>query len=233
MLDVSDLSASYETGQVLFDVSINVEEGKIVSLLGRNGSGKTTLLRAIMGANEPTVSGGTITLRGEDITNAKAHERAQRGLTIVPQGRRLWPALTVEENLEVAASQSEDPYEFERIAEFFPVLEEMRMKDAQNMSGGEQQMLAVGRALIGNPDMILMDEPTEGLAPFIVRTLEDAVAEINDHENVTILLVEQQIHTALAVSDHHYIMDQGQIVQEVNSAELRADDELRQRFLGV
>jgi branched-chain amino acid transport system ATP-binding protein len=155
------------------------------------------------------------------------------GLAIVPQGRRLWPALTVEENIQLAASQAEDPYSFEKIADFFPVLGEMRSKKAMNMSGGEQQMLAVGRALVGNPDVILMDEPTEGLAPYIVRTLEEAIEEINGEENVTILLVEQQIHTALAVSDHHYILDQGRIVREVSSTELREDEKLRQRFLGV
>lgn len=233
LLEIDTIDAGYETGQVLFDVSFEVEEGEVVSLLGRNGAGKTTTLRTIAGATPPHVSAGRIEFDGENITNRRGHERARMGISIVPEERRLWPNLTVEENIRMAINHASNPKSKGEVLKYFPVLEEMLEKRAKNMSGGEQQMLSIARGLASNPKLMLLDEPSEGLAPYIVRNVEDAIEEINNEEGVTILLVEQNAVMAMKVSDRHYILDQGEIAMETTPEVLDEDEEVRQEYLSV
>ncbi|SDJ34763.1 amino acid/amide ABC transporter ATP-binding protein 2, HAAT family [Halovenus aranensis] len=233
LLSVSGLEAGYETGQVLFGVDIDVEDGELVSLLGRNGAGKTTTLRAIAGGTEPTVLGGTIGFDGQELSGSAPYEIASRGISFVPEERRCFPRLSVVENIRLAINHAENPKDIETVLEFFPELSEMREKHAKNMSGGEQQMLAIARALAANPRLMLLDEPFEGLAPYIVRRIEDIIAEINDQQEIAVLLVEQNVAAAVAVADYHYILAEGRIVESVSTAQLRANEEVRQRYLGV
>jgi branched-chain amino acid transport system ATP-binding protein len=233
VLELDEVDAGYETGQVLFDVSLHVEDGEVVSLLGRNGAGKTTTLRTVVGAVPPHVTGGDVRYRGDSITGLPPHQRATRGISIVPEDRRLWPNLTVEETIRLARTHAADPMGFDRVLSYFETLQAMVDKRARDMSGGEQQMLAIARGLAANPDLMLLDEPSEGLAPYIVRDVEAAIEEINDEEGVTILLVEQNAVMAMGVSDRHYLIDQGVIVAETTPDELRADDEMRQEYLSV
>ena len=233
LLDVSELEAGYETGQVLFGVDLAVEAGELVSLLGRNGAGKTTTLRAIAGGDVPAVLGGEIGFDGESLRGLSPHEIARRGVSFVPEDRRCFPRLSVDENIRLAINHAADPLDLDSVLEFFPELAEMRGKHARNMSGGEQQMLAIARALAANPRLMLLDEPFEGLAPYIVRRLEDTIAEINEESGIAVLLVEQNVAAAVAVADRHYVIDEGRIVESVSTERLRADEELRQRYLGV
>jgi branched-chain amino acid transport system ATP-binding protein len=233
LLEVSDLEAGYETGQVLFGVDLAVETGELVSLLGRNGAGKTTTLRAIAGGSVPTVLGGEITLDGEKLVGEPSHVIARSGLTLVPEERRCFPRLSVTENVRLAIKHASDPEDIESVFEFFPELADMREKHARNMSGGEQQMLAIARALAANPRLMLLDEPFEGLAPYIVRRLEDIIAQINDEGEIAVLLVEQNVAAAMAVADRHYILDEGRVVETVSTDQLREDEKMRQRYLGV
>jgi branched-chain amino acid transport system ATP-binding protein len=233
LLDVSDLEAGYETGQVLFGVDLTVESGELVSLLGRNGAGKTTTLRAIAGGDVPDVLGGEIRFDGESLRGLSPYQIARLGVSFVPEDRRCFPRLSVEENIRLAINHAADPLDLGSVLEFFPELAEMRGKHARNMSGGEQQMLAIARALAANPRLMLLDEPFEGLAPYIVRRLEDIIAEINEESGIAVLLVEQNVAAAVAVADRHYVIDEGRIVESVSTERLREDEELRQRYLGV
>jgi len=233
LLAIEDLEAGYETGQVLFGVDLAVEAGELVSLLGRNGAGKTTTLRAIAGAVEPAVLGGTIRFDGESLTGEPPYAIAGRGISFVPEDRRCFPRLSVVENVRLAINHAGDPKDLETVLDFFPELSDMREKHARNMSGGEQQMLAIARALAANPRLMLLDEPFEGLAPYIVRRIEDIISEINDEQGIAVLLVEQNVAAALAVADRHYILDEGRIVDAVTTERLREDEEMRQRYLGV
>ncbi|WP_439027607.1 ABC transporter ATP-binding protein [Haloarchaeobius sp. DT45] len=233
VLDVDGLEAGYETGQVLFGVDLSIHEGELVSLLGRNGAGKTTTIRAIMGGDVPTVTQGDVRYRGESILGLESYQRANRGIAIVPEKRRCFPRLSVVENIQLAVNTVEDSLSVDAVLEFFPELDDMRQKHARNMSGGEQQMLAIARALAANPDLMLLDEPFEGLAPYIVRRIEDIIADINDEKGVTVFFVEQNVAAALAIGSRHYILDEGQVVAEVSTERLRKDDALRQTYLGV
>jgi branched-chain amino acid transport system ATP-binding protein len=233
LLSVADLEAGYDTGQVLFGVDLSVERGELVSLLGRNGAGKTTTLRAIAGGSVPTVLGGDITFDGEQLVGEPSHAIARRGLSLVPEDRRCFPRLSVTENVRLAINHASDPKDLETVLEYFPELADMRGKHARNMSGGEQQMLAIARALAANPRLMLLDEPFEGLAPFIVRRIEDIIAEINDEQDIAVLLVEQNVAAAMAIADRHYILDEGHIVGTVSTEQLREDEEMRRRYLGV
>jgi len=233
LLDVDDLAAGYETGQVLFGVDLAVDRGDLVSLLGRNGAGKTTTLRAIAGADEPTVAGGSVRLAGEPVLGRPAYDIADIGLSFVPEERRCFPRLSVAENVRVAINHAADPKGLDEVLSFFPEIDDMRGKEARNLSGGEQQMLAIARALAADPTIMLLDEPFEGLAPYLVRRLEDIIGEINAEGDVTVLFVEQNVAAAVAVADRHYILDEGHIVAEVGTERLRDDEELRQQYLGV
>jgi len=233
LLSIEGLNAGYETGQVLFDVNVTVDTGEVVSILGRNGAGKTTTLRAILGLTPPDVSSGSIRFHGEEISDLEINQRADLGISIIPEGRQLWPRLTVEENIQMAINHVESPKEQDLVVSYFPELREFLDKKARNLSGGQQQMVAIARGFASNPDLMLLDEPSEGLAPFIVRDVEDAIIELNEEESVTILLVEQNAHMAMDVSDRHYILDQGQIVSQITPTELQSDEKLRQQYLSV
>jgi branched-chain amino acid transport system ATP-binding protein len=233
LLAVEGLEAGYETGQVLFGVDLAVGDGELVSLLGRNGAGKTTTLRAIAGATVPTILGGDVRLDGTSLVGTAAYDIAGMGLSFVPEDRRCFPRLSIEENVRVAVNHASDPLSVDEVFDFFPELAEMRGKDARNTSGGEQQMIAIARALAANPRVMLLDEPFEGLAPYIVRRLEDIIAEINAEQGITVLMVEQNVAAAMAVADRHYVLDEGRIVTQVSTERLRDDAELRRSYLGV
>ncbi len=218
---------------MLFDVDLEVAEEEVVALLGRNGAGKTTTMNAIMGADVPHVRGGSITFRGEELLGRPSHKISKLGISLVPEARRTFRELTVHENLRLAHNHASEPLDIEEVLGQFPELDEMRDRAARNLSGGEQQMLAIARGLVTNPTLMLLDEPCEGLAPFIVRRIESIVEDINRDRDVTILMVEQNVAVAMAVADRHYILDEGRIVEEVTTERLREDEALRQRYLGV
>jgi branched-chain amino acid transport system ATP-binding protein len=233
LLELEDLCAGYGTGQVLFDVSLDIEQGEVVSLLGRNGAGKSTTMRCVAGAEPPFVQCGEIRIAGEDITSLETYKRTNRGIGYVPEERRVWPGLKISENIQMAIKNADDPMSKDRVMSYFPRLQELDDKAARNLSGGEQQMLAIARALASNPDIMLMDEPSEGLAPFIVRDVEEVIKTLNEEENLTIFLVEQNVVMAMDVSDRHYFIDQGQIVDMLTPGQLKENPELRQKYLSV
>lgn len=233
LLSLDGVHAGYGETSVLKDLSIEIEEGEVVSLVGRNGAGKTTTLRSIMGIIEPTA--GTITYRGEDVTGLDATETAKRGLAFVPEGRQIFPELSVRENLEIAAyggAPNVDSLSVTEALETFESLSDRAGNHGSSLSGGEQQMLAIARALVAGADLLILDEPTEGLAPYIVQDVMDIVEELNDR-GITVLLVEQNVHVGLALADRNYVINQGRIVWEGTSAELEADEEIMDRYLGV
>ncbi len=231
LLEVQDLHVAYGDSHVVQGVSLALDEGQVAAVLGRNGVGKTTLVRAIAGLTPARA--GRVRLRGEDITNAPADAIARRGVGLVPQGRRLFPSLTVEEHLRVGArAGSGRGWTPARVLERFPRLRERLRQRGGTLSGGEQGMLAAGRALVGNPAVLLMDEPSEGLAPLLVRELGRLVGDLK-RGGVSILLVEQNLAFALRVADHVYVMSKGRIVLECAPGELRRSPALKARWLGV
>jgi branched-chain amino acid transport system ATP-binding protein len=231
VLDVRDLHVAYGESHVVQGVSLTVPDGRIAAVLGRNGVGKTTLIRAIAGLTPPR--SGHVLLGGEDITGVPAHEIARRGVGLVPQGRRLFPSLDVREHLLVGARrEGRHGWDVGRVVELFPRLRERWRHGGSKLSGGEQGMLACGRALVGNPDVLLMDEPSEGLAPLLVRELGRILLALK-RDGVSILLVEQNLAFALRLADHVYLMSKGQIVHECAPDALRRDDALKARHLGV
>lgn len=245
LLDLRDVNAYYGESHILRDVSLNVEKGEICALLGRNGAGKTTTLRSITGATPPEVKEGTITFKGEDITGMPAEDVSVHGISLVPEERRLFPDLTVGENLHMAEvvrnksntigrklSFDHEGLSTEEVYELFPRLEEREDQQAGTLSGGEQQMLSIGRALKQNTDLLLLDEPYEGLAPQIIQAVEGAIERIAE-TGTTILLVEQNAAAAINLADRCYVIDQGSVVFQGESDALRENDEVRQRYLGV
>jgi branched-chain amino acid transport system ATP-binding protein len=277
VLEIADLHTYYGDSHVLQGVSLTVGPGEVVAILGRNGTGKTTLIRSIIGFTVPRR--GTVRFKGADITRWPPFRAVERGMGLVPQGRRIFPSLTVRENLEVArrtaprTGQAPPPplqpqpartsirpptaepapppartwirpptaepapppplqWTLERVYELFPRLNERARNRANKLSGGEQQMLAIGRALMTNPDLLLMDEPTEGLAPILVREVGRAIGELK-REGLSILLVEQNLPLALSVADRVHILSRGQIVHTGTPVELSADDAIKSRYLGV
>jgi branched-chain amino acid transport system ATP-binding protein len=230
LLELENVDAFYDKSHVLQGVSLFVQPGEVVALLGRNGSGRSTTLKAIMGL--VTVRRGTIRFHGKPIANRAPFDLAQLGIAFVPEDRRIFPNLTVGENLRLAAlAGRKGAWNVGRIYDYFPVLGERRDKPAK-LSGGEQQMLAIARALIANPEIILLDEPMEGLAPLIARNVEDVVRRIREEGN-TILLVEQNAEVAMSLSDRGYILSNGRVMAEGPIAELRANAEAMQRYLAV
>ncbi len=237
MLVVDNVQAHYDTARILDGTSLEVADGEVLALLGRNGMGKTTLVRTIAGIDPPQQVGGTITWQGEDITRLESYEIARRGIGYVPQGRRVFGSLTVVENLDVIARPPADeatqPWTIERVFTFFPRLEERKTSLARTLSGGEQQMLAIGRALMTNPTLLLMDEPSEGLAPVILGVIRDTLAELKG-PSLSILLVEQNLGLALSLADRMLIMSEhGQIVWEGTPEQLKNDQEAMSTHLGV
>ena len=231
MLEVRDLHVAYGDSHVVQGVSLSVPDGRIAAVLGRNGVGKTTLIRAIAGLTPPRR--GQVLLGGEDVAGMAAHEIARRGVGLVPQGRRLFASLDVREHLLVGARREvSHGWNVGRVVQLFPRLQERWRHRGNKLSGGEQGMLACGRALIGNPDVLLMDEPSEGLAPLLVRELGRILAALK-RDGVSILLVEQNLAFALRAADHVYVMSKGRIVHECAPDELRNDPALKARHLGV
>jgi len=233
VLELEDLHAYYGESHVLQGVSLSVGRGEIVTILGRNGMGKTTLIRSVIGFMP--LRRGRVAFKGEDITHAPPFRAVGRGLGLVPQGRRVFPSLTVLENLDVARggqARSAGGWTLERVLELFPRLRERGANRANKLSGGEQQMLAIGRALMTNPELLLMDEPTEGLAPLLVREVGRVVGELK-REGLSILLVEQNLPLALSVADRVHILSRGQIVHSGAPAELADNHEVQSRYLGL
>ncbi len=233
MLEVSDLHSYYGDAHVLQGVSLTVSPGEIVALLGRNGMGKTTAIRSIMNLRQPTVRRGEIKFRGERLNGLPPHAIARRKIALVPQGRRLFPSLTVVEHLTMLKPASaKQGWTLDRVLHTFPRLSERRQHRGNQLSGGERQMLAVGRALMIDPELILMDEPSEGLAPVMVQHLEGVIAALRE-QGLGILLVEQNLYSALALADRVYLIESGRIVQQGAAAVLQADAASLARYLGV
>jgi branched-chain amino acid transport system ATP-binding protein len=213
-LEITNLNAGYDGTPILRDVSFTVEDGEIVGIVGRNGVGKTTLLKAIMGLLEPET--GRITYNDELMTGKSADEHARRSIGYVPQGRDVFPSLTVEENLLVGESVGgDDETLYEQVYDYFPILEERANQDAGTMSGGQQQMLAIARALVGGPDLLLVDEPSEGVQPSIVQSITKDLKQINEEFGTTILFVEQNLSVIQGLADRCYAIDHGTIVDEI------------------
>jgi branched-chain amino acid transport system ATP-binding protein len=226
---VKDVVAGYGQTIVLDGISLDVEEGGTLALLGRNGVGKTTLLCTMMGLT--TMHAGSVTYFGKPVETMPTHMRSRNGLALVPQERRIFPSLSVHENLLV--SLQKDGWSVEQIYEFFPGLAARRSNAGNQLSGGEQQMLAVARALAGAPKVLLLDEPMEGLAPVIVDSLFDAFSKIRDEGNMTIILVEQKVDLALEFARDAVVLDRGQVVYQGTSANLQADEEAQHKYLSV
>jgi len=231
MLQVKDIHTFYGKSHVIQGISLGVNKGELISLLGRNGAGKTTTLRSIMGLTPPRF--GKIFYQETEITQKKPFEICRAGIAYVPEDRRIFSTLTLIENLKIGVQKNkEDKWDLERIFTIFPVLAERKGHRGNELSGGEQQMLAIARALMGNPLLLLLDEPTEGLAPLIIDALINVIGQIKS-ENVTIVLVEQNVESAFKVADRHYILEQGKIVYHGHNIEFKNNKEVMERYLSV
>jgi branched-chain amino acid transport system ATP-binding protein len=233
ILEVEDIHTFYGSIEALKGISIEVREGEIVTLIGANGAGKSTTLRSINGLNHPR--NGRIRFQGEDITNAPPHQVVKMGISQSPEGRRLFPRMSVFENLEMGAFQREDrsriQEDLERVYTLFPRLAERRSQHAGTMSGGEQQMCAIGRALMARPKLLMLDEPSMGLAPIFVERIFEIVKEINE-QGTPILLVEQNALMALDVAERGYVLETGRVALTGSAAALRQDEKVRKTYLG-
>jgi branched-chain amino acid transport system ATP-binding protein len=234
LLEVNEIHAHYGGIEALRGVSLSVEEGEVVTLIGSNGAGKSTTLRAITGLTP--ASSGSVVIDGEDVTRVPAHEIVDRGIALSPEGRHCFSRMTVRENLDLGAyrrrkdtSVAED---LERVFELFPRLKEREKQKAGTMSGGEQQMLAMGRALMARPKILLLDEPSMGIGPILVQRIYETIAEIN-RGGMTILLVEQNANYALDISSRGYVLETGRVVLEGESDKLRTDPDVQRAYLGA
>ena len=230
MLEVRDLHTYYGDSYVLQGVSLRVEKSQVVGILGRNGMGKTTLIRSIIGFTPPRR--GQVLFKGRDITGWPSYRSVDLGMGLVPQGRRVFASLTVIENLTVAARGAGGSWTIERVLDLFPRLRERAEHRASKLSGGEQQMLAIARALMTKPDFLLMDEPTEGLAPLLVREMGRVIADLKTR-GLSILLVEQNLPLALKVADYVHVLSRGRIVHSSAPQALWANEEIKARYLGL
>jgi branched-chain amino acid transport system ATP-binding protein len=229
MLNVKEIHTYYGLSHILFDVTLVVSQGEIAGLLGRNGAGKSTTMRSIMGLTPPKQ--GTITFKGEPITRKKAYLLVRQGIGYVPDDRRVFADLTVDDNLELTFRRKGD-WSKERVYDLFPTLAEIKPRRAGNLSGGEQQMLTIGRALMSSPELLLLDEPTEGLAPLIVKELEKQILAMKE-AGISILLSEQNVKSALKLCNRVYVIDNGRIRFEGTVADFEANAEIKKRYLMV
>ena len=232
MLEVEGIHTYYGLSHILFGVSLNVPEGQIVCILGRNGAGKSTTMRSIMGLTPPRQ--GTINFKGETVTGKKPYQLARQGMGYVPDDRRVFADLTVGDNLEISERSTGDDTTWNKdsVYDFFPALRHIDSRKAGFLSGGEQQMLTIARALMINPDFLLLDEPTEGLAPMIVEVLEEQIGQLRD-KGLTVLLAEQNQKVALGLSDQGYVIDNGVIRYHGSIEDLRDNEEVRKKYLLV
>jgi len=234
MLEVRNIQSSYRRVPAIRDVSLTLNRGEIVAIVGGNGNGKSTTLRAIAGLN--ALDGGSITLKGKDLASVPAHDRVRRGLVLVPEGRRLFPRLTVEQNLMLGGFTTSDAQKRQETLQFaydtFTVLGERRRQQAGTLSGGEQQMLAMCRGLMSQPDLLMLDEPSWGVAPKLVTRIFETIHTIRQR-GITILLVEQNVHRALEIADRGYVIQTGRVVMEGSGKDLLGNDEIRQAYLGM
>jgi len=237
LLEIKDMAVNYGRIEALHGISLSVEEGELVTLIGANGAGKTTTMRAISGIRPLTR--GSIFFDGQDITKMKAHLRVIAGIVQAPEGRGVFPGMTVQENLDMGhygrtfPTKSEYKTTLDRVYELFPRLAERRSQMGGTMSGGEQQMVAIGRALMARPRVLLLDEPSMGLAPMIIQQIFRIISDINKSTGVTILLVEQNAQQALSRSDRAYILETGEVVKTGPGPELLADPAIKEAYLGV
>jgi branched-chain amino acid transport system ATP-binding protein len=233
LLELSHVDTYYGDSHILFDLSLTVESGEVVCLLGRNGAGKTTTVRSIIGLTPP--QSGRITLRGRDVTGLPPFRIARLGIGFVPEDRRVFPNLTVQENLEVARRTWADgpgPWTAERVFDLFPILRERKRQPGGTLSGGEQQMLTIARTLMGNPEILLLDEPSEGLAPLVVEMLRQQLGRLRA-SGLTIVLAEQNVRFVSDLGDRVYILEKGAVRHESSMAQFLADAEIRQTYLAV
>ncbi|WP_119460017.1 ABC transporter ATP-binding protein [Rhodospirillaceae bacterium SYSU D60014] len=234
MLEVVGLEAGYDTSQVLFGVDLAIGSGEVVTLLGRNGMGKTTTVRAVMGLLRP--SGGRIVFEGQPLTGLPSHRIARAGLGLVPEGRQIFPTLTVWENLVATAvnrgANRDAPWSTDRVFELFPGLAVRRAHLGQALSGGEQQMLAIGRALMTNPRLLILDEATEGLAPLIRAEIWDCIARLKAIGQ-SILIIDKNLDALSRLADRHYVLEKGRVAWSGSSAALAAEPAIMHRYLGV
>ena len=232
MLEVEGIHTFYGLSHILFGVSLQVEPKEVVCLLGRNGAGKTTTMKSVIGITPP--QRGIITYKGEEITGMESYLLARKGISYVPDDRRIFADLTVVENLEVAARKTTggEGWDKGRVYELFPALRDIESRRGGCLSGGEQKMLAIARALMGNPELLLLDEPFEGLAPLLVHAIEERIGKLRD-VGLTVLLAEQNVRSALRLSDRGYIIDDGEIRYHGSIEQLREDEEVRRKYLLV
>jgi branched-chain amino acid transport system ATP-binding protein len=234
MLEVDNIHSYYGSIHALKGISLNVEKGEIVTLIGANGAGKSTTLRTISGLMKPKI--GRVLLEGEDITPLKAHNIVEKGVALVPEGRRIFARLTVAENLDMGAyvrNRKDIPGELERVFTLFPRLKERINQEGGTLSGGEQQMLAMARAMMTHPRVLLMDEPSMGLAPVLVESIFETIQHVNKQEGTTILLVEQNALMALSVASRGYVLETGSIVLSESAENLRTNESVQKAYLGI
>jgi branched-chain amino acid transport system ATP-binding protein len=234
MLEVENVSAAYGLVQILWDVSFKIKEKEIVSIIGPNGAGKTTLVKTVMGVLPAKT--GTIRFKGENIEKLRPYEIVKKGVTLIPEGREIFPKMTVEENMLLGAYTIHDKNAVkeskERIYQIFPVLKKKEKALAQTLSGGEQQMLVICRSLMSNPELLILDEPSLGLAPILVGKVLDTLRKINE-EGVAVLLVEQNIRDSLNIADRGYVLEKGKIIIEGKGRELLSNDHIKEVYLGI
>lgn len=230
-LSIDHINTFYGESQVLYDVSLHVDRGEVVSLLGANGAGKTTTLRSILGLTPP--KNGRITFDGEDITNKHTHDISRAGISWVPDDRRIFPTLTVARNLELGQKKTRfRQWQIKDMFDIFSPLPYLMARSAENLSGGEMQMVAISRAMLGSPGLVLFDEPTQGLAPKVVEDVMSTIVHLKE-QGISVLLVEQQAELALEISDRVYILDRGRIVHEGEAQALLGDDKKRKELIGI